>query len=824
MGKYDVLRQLAEAGLPVPPTCAIRPGEQVDPTDVRRRLGQPEGVLYAVRSSCEAEDGSDRSYAGQFETRLDVPEEGLEEAVESVFASYRRVAAYEEAGSGETAKRGKTGGRRHAGKDADDVGGVVVIQPMAPAELSGVAFTSDPEGFVGECVIVIGEGLGEGVVSDSVDTTTWHVPEGGGMWHFGAESVASRVSPETVLTVCSLARRCAEVVSGEADMEFAIAPSGSVTVLQARPITVIAGIPAADAVSGAALLDNSNIVESYPGTCLPLTQGFACDMYERVFRSVAMRLSGDEVVVESLDGPLSSLVEFSDWHAYYRISSWYALLSLLPMSGRIKRAWRESLGVPDGEGDLGASAKVPARVKARVARRLAACIADMDSLMEDACDRAEAAIAEAGDEIARARTFRRLWSAYEEMRDSVMSVWDVTLINDVNTFLFTSLADEATRVADEGRRQVESMRPKLAMDALVALAEREGQDSDTYAEARDAFVSEFGDRCVGELKLETRTWRESPESLDAYVASAAGSARSGDRDGRVVSVRGASRKARSVRGLAFSGRASSGAAHRERSRLLRTRMFGVARTMFLSMGDMLVEAGLLASRRDVFYLTLEELEAAGASVGGHAGDASTSDGDNGTRRLAGVLRRKVADRKAKGRRLSRIPTPPRLRVAGEGPHDHGLPDILSVDARSGAGHVPEGMTLRGTGTSRGVAEGEVVVTDGTDMTLDTSGKVLVARSTDPGWVFLISHAAAIVAERGSLLSHTAIISRELGIPAVVGVHDATRVLRDGDVVSVDGGDGTVSIVSRRGKDEEPDAAEGEEAVEDGDEDVAGGQA
>jgi pyruvate,water dikinase len=68
--------------------------------------------------------------------------------------------------------------------------------------------------------------------------------------------------------------------------------------------------------------------------------------------------------------------------------------------------------------------------------------------------------------------------------------------------------------------------------------------------------------------------------------------------------------------------------------------------------------------------------------------------------------------------------------------------------------------------------------------------------TDPGWVFLIQNAAGVVAEKGSLLSHTAIITRELRKPAVVGVEGAVGLLKTGDIVAIDGDSGTVRLLSR----------------------------
>ena len=90
-----------------------------------------------------------------------------------------------------------------------------------------------------------------------------------------------------------------------------------------------------------------------------------------------------------------------------------------------------------------------------------------------------------------------------------------------------------------------------------------------------------------------------------------------------------------------------------------------------------------------------------------------------------------------------------------------------------------------------------MIVDKPDIQMDTKGKILVTKMTDPGWVFLIADAKGIVAEKGSLLSHTAIISRELKKTAVVGVTNITRILRNGDIVRVDGENGTVMIMKKK---------------------------
>ena len=105
--------------------------------------------------------------------------------------------------------------------------------------------------------------------------------------------------------------------------------------------------------------------------------------------------------------------------------------------------------------------------------------------------------------------------------------------------------------------------------------------------------------------------------------------------------------------------------------------------------------------------------------------------------------------------------------------------------------------LYGTSTSLGTVEGEVLVINNTKNieNLDLAGKIIVTKSTDPGWVFMISKCKGIIAEKGSLLSHTAIISRELGKPAIVGIEDACEILKDGQKIRLDADRGIIECLN-----------------------------
>jgi len=101
--------------------------------------------------------------------------------------------------------------------------------------------------------------------------------------------------------------------------------------------------------------------------------------------------------------------------------------------------------------------------------------------------------------------------------------------------------------------------------------------------------------------------------------------------------------------------------------------------------------------------------------------------------------------------------------------------------------------LRGIGCSEGIVEGEVLIVETIQDLPNLQNKILITKMTDPGWIYALMQAKGVIAEQGSLLSHTAIISRELGIPSIVNVPHVTKVLQTGEKIEMDG---TTGIIRR----------------------------
>jgi phosphohistidine swiveling domain-containing protein len=290
------------------------------------------------------------------------------------------------------------------------------------------------------------------------------------------------------------------------------------------------------------------------------------------------------------------------------------------------------------------------------------------------------------------------------------------------------------------------------------------------------------------LKLESSTLHDDPLPLFRAVAAlarqtaAAGATSAHDTGGSAADrLRQESRRrvadalaSHPVRRIVFGWvlrHAQRRVRDRENLRLERTRLFGRVRRIFLEIGRRLHAADRLDDPRDIFSLEVDEVLAFAD------GRATAVD----LRALAALRAREFAE-------YAEGPAPDdRFETRG--------PVYVGNDFRREAERAPvSGDEMQGLGCSPGLVRGPVrIVTDPTTADLG-HGAILVAEHTDPGWIMVFPSARGVLVERGSLLSHAAIVARELGIPAVVSLPGITRWLRDGDWVEMDGAAGIVRRV------------------------------
>ncbi|MGD9988273.1 PEP-utilizing enzyme [Pseudonocardia sp.] len=298
------------------------------------------------------------------------------------------------------------------------------------------------------------------------------------------------------------------------------------------------------------------------------------------------------------------------------------------------------------------------------------------------------------------------------------------------------------------------------------------------------FLRDHGHRAAAEIDLGVARWSDDPTPVLAVLAGYlrlpvderpdlapdaqfARGARAAEETVAAVTARVRARsRLRAVLVRAALGRARALTGLREEHKDLLVRLLAAARANLLLVGADLARRGLLEVGADVVLLDLAEIAAAVAGA---------------DQRLLVARRRDIHARELRRRHVPRI-----VLADGTEPEAVAAPAPATADG-----------ALTGTAASAGVVEGPVrVVLDPADAALQP-GEVLVVPSTDPGWTPLFLTAGALVMEMGGSNSHGAVVAREYGIPAVVGVAAATTRLRTGQVVRVDGAAGTVTPLDRR---------------------------
>lgn len=403
---------------------------------------------------------------------------------------------------------------------------------------------------------------------------------------------------------------------------------------------------------------------------------------------------------------------------------------------------------------------------------------------------------------------------YRDLERQLLTRWDAPLINDFFAMIFFGVlkklaqdwcgdtdgtlqnnllcgeggivsAEPARRVRDLAR--VVASRPGTAgrlASAPVDMAVAELRRYPDFAAAYDSYLEKFGDRCLDELKLESPTLHDDATPLVRAVLHLAVQLETKPEQGDRNLEGALRRKAEQQVAAALKGKwhrkflfwwvlrnTRIRVRERENLRFERTRLFGRVRRILVAFGHNFHAMNRLDSPQDIFYLSLEEI------LGFCDGTSISTD-------LWGL----AALRRAEFGLYAKL-EPPADRFETRGPVYHGnsffspKPDPVLT---------PADGSWQGIGCCPGIVRGPVrVVSDPREAVLGP-GEILVAERTDPGWIMLFAAAKGLLVERGSLLSHSAIVSREMGIPSIVSIPGIRSGLKTGDWVEMDGSTGRIT--------------------------------
>ena len=783
---------------------------------------------FAVRSSAADEDGAGNSFAGQLESYLFVDAEDVAARVADVWRSgfSERILEY----------------RRQRGMSSvPSSAPAVLVQRMVDAEVSGVAFSADPvSGRRGLAIVSAVFGLGTALVGGDADAEVYEVDRAGRIerqhiahkrtQHSFDPDAEGRIKTQAVhaeamdlpaldatqaSAVAALARRAESFFGQPQDIEWAIA-EGRLYLLQSRPITTLRTLPDPDGALN--IWDNSNITESYNGVTTPLTFSFARSIYEGVYRQFCYLLRVPKRKIVDNERTFRCMLGLIQGRVYYNLLNWYRVLALLPGFALNRRFMEQMMGVreslPDNIAARLDEASSGERLRdalslANTAIGLIGNLVTLDRRIVRFYARLDKALAEPTLGLHQMR-LDELTALYASLEEKLLTHWDAPLINDFFAMIFHGtlrkltlkwcgdtngmLANDIIRShggmisAEPAARVIEMAAIAHAHEALtMALCEAPADQTlriirshPEFREKWESYLAKFGERCLEELKLESETLLENPIVLMRSIGELARAPqvirRSENNPGTAKhaeqQIHASLRRSPIRRAIMHwvANKATATVRQRENLRFERTRLFGRVRSIFRECGRRLHAMGVFETPDDIFYLQIEEI------VAYVNGTAVTAD-----LKLLASLRRSEFDR------YKQLVAPP-ARFETHGAVYH----AQSYRPRAAAtNEKPDANERRGIGCCPGIVRGVVhVVHDPRNAHLP-AGSILVADHTDPGWIMLFPSASGLLVERGSLLSHSAIVSRELGIPAIVSIPGLVDWLTTGDFVEFDGATGSV---------------------------------
>ena len=746
--KARALARLVSLGFDVPDGFVIPPPLLENGADEVRLSQAIAGFIdtdgrYAVRSSAEVEDGARRSYAGRYSTLLGVPGDGVARAALEVAAG-EPASVYD--GDGASA-----GGSSPV---------AVIVQRMVQPHAAGVVFSRNPVTGVKETVLEAIRGTAADLVAGRERPERWVRKRG--FWI---------VRPDQPILETDVAERVADGVEQierafgrPIDAEWAW--DGTLWWLQARPIT---------AGAQTAIYSSKMARDMLPGVIMPLVWSVNGPLKSRVF----LRF------LEDVFGPLEIRAEDLGALLHYRF---YINI------GALSRLFAE-FGLPEDSLELlagmekGAAMPRMPRPTPRALRRLPRLLTsawrfahfqrELDAHLPElwAQSRAFASETDAASLDASAAIARL---------DELESIVERTTYSHMVTLMLMQMYSMRVR----GRLQKKGLLAKgepldlpapagsphdvgAALARLAEVARASGEevvdlvragdldglrascDAGSFADALERFIADFGHLSDSGVNIASVPWSEQPERVLTMVASMLDAGAHGERRVEHEDVDALRQAAGRVWRTAerYVG-------YREETSSLYTYTYGQVRPLALAIGRHLADVRALGDADDVFLLTLDEIRRAISDA------LSPAD-----------VRAIVAGR-AEVVAAARLGEPPEV-VVGEA---------------TGLVRIPDRTVLRGIACSRGQYTGPVTVCGGiADLGRIAEGDVVVVPYSDASWTPVFLRAGAIVAESGGLLSHSAILARELGVPAIVSARGALN-LTDGTLVSVDGYEGTVTVL------------------------------
>lgn len=749
--------------------------------------------LWSFRSSAEVEDGQDKSYAGIFTSVMNCGLSQMSDALEQVLEGFEKA-------------------KQTNYHEGEDFGYNVVIQKMISADYSGVGFSINPMNYESDNPLVnVIPGMGVKLVSGEENALVFEIDEQNKpivLSHelsFVGQKFVNHQYYNLSVDSNQMVRELEPVYKEfrdqlllfekdkgfPVDTEFAI-KDGKVFWLQIRPVTNY--IPKGRYI----VWDNSNSAVNYPGIVMPLTSSFVLYTYSNAYRTMFRFLGAGEKFILQNESHFGNMQRSIHGAVYYNITAWQTILYQMPFGKHTSKLIARTFGAEEAKFEKPKN-KASKLILFRLTGRLIYSIFFFNKLKKRYLDEYHRVQDFYGKDSFEGLSHTELIVKFRVLEKELGKEWYPPMINGFFTmvsynglrkvlsrsrlsekhpnFLNDALTGNGDVISVKIVRSLQKLLSNISSDQKAHEIVMESEESETlkilkricppiYQEIIN-YLSDFGERCdEGELKIETVNYSEDPVKFIQFLKSnlqyAANSERNESAIGyeKIINEEYRHNPLKKWLLKKMVGFTIRRVKDRENFRFIRTRTFNITRRMFRAMDKELFRNGLIDNVNDSLYLEFNELM---------------------NPKYSGEYKEIISKRKMEYANYNEDSIPSRYyEVDGKF-----YPASVNI-------YLNNGDELKGLGCSSGIRTGEVVVVTKDNLhKIEVEGKILIATFFEPGWIGLFARCKGLISERGSLLSHTSILCREMNIPAIVGAKNILTRLNAGDTITMNGSTGEI---------------------------------
>lgn len=790
-----------------------------------------------VRSSALGEDSDASSFAGQLDSIItDGSLSSLREGLLKCWASYwsERCIYYQLA------------------KNIKLKGMGIIIQELIRSDISGVLFTGFNNGngdYSNKMVAEYCSGFGDKLVSGKINPGRFEISKKDfsyDMISYPEASPSPQPYPPPSESVIKELGRMALALENKyrahQDIEWTVDTEGRLYILQTRPVTT-ALVNQSQNHEKLTVWSNVNVNENYPAPITPFLFSIAKKGYYYYFRNLGKSFGISEKIVQSMDQPLSEIIGTHGARMYYNLTNIYACLNVLPLSSKIIKYWNNFIGVYNAqERQVKENSHFEYRqflshiifiIRMLVVTswtflflplRIRRFVADVDSFVSNSKN---------GKINANIDDYANEFNGFLDIR---FNKWrNASLADAASMFSYGLLKSCAKRwLEDEMKHDdiflhnsllqgITGLESNIPSQKIWELSERVRNDHKLcnlftrnsteelitiiteneafryFNKEMNFFLDNWGFRCSGELMLSEPNYQDNPEKLIdilksyLHIHSVSPFEKIKIQENKRIETMKEVKLILKKHHFGFMKifmiqiliRLAHGSIrYREKVRSRQALLYNQCRKTLASIGSTLTEHDYIEQADDIFYLEYPEILKA------------IADFTMNNIALSADLKIIIGQRRQDFATQSTY-SPPETVVLRPGEvYQESNDDPIGKSLNKEDMLLFQQRFLKGISASSGRVSGKAIILKNVrDIGQISDNKILITKQTDPGWAAIFPLILGIVMERGGMLSHGAIIAREYGIPAVVGIKNATSLIKQDQQILVDGDHGTIEILS-----------------------------